>query len=50
MNYNTDDAVKLHNTIKADLEQHDPDAVFTVLQHVDPELLALTLVLSTLSR
>jgi hypothetical protein len=50
VNYTTADAIELQNNIRADLEQHGPDVVFDSIHRVDPELLALTLVLSTLSR
>lgn len=50
MNYTTEDAIQLAKTLQADLEQHGPDAVFTTVKQMDPELLALTLVLTTLSR
>lgn len=50
MNYTTEDAVELAKTLRADLERHEPGAVFNTVKQLDPELLALTLVLSTLSR
>ena len=50
MNYTTEDAIAFAQTLRADLETHGPDPVFNTVKHVDPELLALTLVLTTLSR
>lgn len=50
MNYTPEDAARLVNSLRADVETHGPDAVFNTVKLVDPELLALTLVLTTLSR
>lgn len=50
MNYTTADAIEFANNLKADISEHGPEAVFNSIHRVDPELLALTLVLTTLSR
>lgn len=50
MKYTTEDAVKLTNTVRSNIDEHGPEHVFASLCEIDSELLALTLVLSVLSR
>jgi hypothetical protein len=45
VNYSTEDAIELQNTITRQLHTHGPDTVFNELKQHDPELLALTLTL-----
>lgn len=50
MKYTTEDAISLSNMIRANAEVLGEDTVFTSLTQADPELLALTLMLTTLSQ
>ncbi len=50
MNYTTEDAIELANCIARWLDDGGPDLVYAELVDTDPQLLALTLTLSTLSR
>lgn len=50
MNYTTEDAIDFANTLRSDIERWGPDTVFDGVKRVDPELLALTLILTTMSR
>ena len=50
MNYTPEDAISLTKLIKDDTEKWGPDTVFDGLKRVDPELLALTVMLTALSR
>lgn len=50
MNYTTQDAIELQNSITRWLDDGGADKAYSNLLEADPELLALTLTLSTLSR